>query len=220
MSREQTYTAIILKKQAYGEADEIVTFFTREAGKMRALAKSVKLPKARLQNALQSPFVVDLRLAGQGHLPKITAAEIKRSFPALRQRLVCAKHAFYAVELVLKFTPDGQKNEKLFCLLLDFLSFLEKRTDNIDSAAATFNAALAKFKAGFLSAVGLSALFHEDLIKQPKQLQECKGLEQADFENLPLLNTGSLGDLQKFLSDFIVYHLEREVKSEGFLNLM
>ena len=46
--REQHYSAIILKKQPYREGDEIITLFTKEGGKIRCLAKSVKSPKSKL----------------------------------------------------------------------------------------------------------------------------------------------------------------------------
>ena len=211
MSREANYQAIILKKQAYGEADEIITFFSREAGKVRALAKSVKLAKARLQNALQALFWVDLVLAGKGeHLPKIIFAEPRKTFSRLRHDLNSLKRAFYASELVLKFTPDGQRNEQLFDLLLDFLKYLEAEGTDLESA-------LAKFKAGFLSAVGLSATAHQTLESHTDQLNLALALEACSFTDLNLKTWSNIAPLQKFLSDFIVYHLEREVKSEAFL---
>ncbi|MBI3231986.1 MAG: DNA repair protein RecO [Candidatus Doudnabacteria bacterium] len=212
MSGNQKYTAIILKKQAFGEADEIITFFTRESGKVRGLAKSVKLSKSKLQNSLQCLFVVNLTLAGRGQLPKVIAAEVTESFFSLRLKLEVLKHAFYANELALKFTADGQKNEKLFDLLLGFLKFLETNGRNLELA-------LAKFKTDFLSASGWSASYHQGLARQPKHLDLCLSLENASFNEIGnRKNFGEVAALQKFLSEFIAYHLEREVKSEKFLN--
>ena len=211
MSRETKYTAIILKKQPLNEADEIITFFTREAGKIRALAKSVKLSKSKLQNALQSLFLVNLTLAGKGSLPKIIGVQPVKIFAELRQNSDCIMRAYYACELVLKFMPDGQKNLKLFEFLSDFLTHLNSADPNLDSA-------LAKFKAGFLSAIGLSPLFHQDLLNQPNNLKLCKRLESAHFNDLANQPTFlGLNDLQKFLSNFIVQHLERPVNSESFV---
>src|SRR5947208_3391870 len=70
MPRENTYQAMILKKQAYAEADEIITFFTFEHGKVRALAKSVKSPKSKLQQKLQALFLVQVTLS-HSKFPKI-----------------------------------------------------------------------------------------------------------------------------------------------------
>jgi DNA repair protein RecO len=207
MSREQTYTAIILKKQAFGEADEIVTFFTKEAGKVRGLAKSVKFSRAKLQNNLQSLFLVDLTLAESRQLPKIIGVAAVEHFPFMRSNMDLINHALYATELVLKFTADEQKNEKLFNLLLEFLRHLENNNRYLDLA-------LAKFKTQFLSAVGFSVIYNENLEQQQKE--KCLALEAAAFSELNS-SLGDLGGLQKLLSNFITFHLEREVKSERFL---
>ena len=156
MSREINYQAIILKKQPFNEADEIITFFSKEAGKVRGLAKSVKLSKSKLQNSLQALFLVNLGLVGGGLLPKIISAEPKKTFFKLRHNLNLIKYAFYASEVVLKFTPDTQKNEKLFELLLNFL-------DHLENSGLELEFALAKFKAEFLTATGFEVSFHPDL---------------------------------------------------------
>ncbi len=210
MPREQTYTAIILKKQPFGEADEIITFFTRESGKLRGLAKSVKLSKSKLQNSLQSLFVVQISLAGKGHLPKIIFAEPQKVFSGLREDLEALKYAFYASELVLKFTPDAQKDEGLFGLLVGFLEFLELFPESRE-------AALAKLKVDFLQLEGFSAAGHRDLAKRPDLLKLCQKLETTAFNDLSALDLKGLRALQEFLSEFIVYNLERQLKSERFL---
>lgn len=210
MPREQSHTAIILKKQPFGEADEIITFFTRESGKLRGLAKSVKLAKSKLQNSLQSLFVVQISLAGKGHLPQIIAAEPQKVFSGLRQDLEALKGAFYAAELVLKFTPDAQKDEGLFDLLAGFLEFL-------DSHPSSREAGLAKLKIDFLQLEGFSAASHRDLAQKPDLLKLCQKLEVTGFNELPALDLKGLTPLQEFLSEFIVYNLERQLKSERFL---
>src|SRR3989344_3680734 len=208
MSREHKYQAIILKKQPFNEGDEIITFFSLENGKIRGLAKSVKLAKSRLQHALQTLFLVNIRLTASQGMPKIISAEVVKSFSGIRENLPAAAGAFYAIELLLKFTADEQKNEKLFNLLLDFLSFLS------DYPAEDSGLALVKFKTELLSAVGLSVIFHDDLAKQADKLRQCQILEQTAYKNLASLkNFGEINLLQEFLSNFIVFHLERQVNS-------
>ena len=215
MSREQNYTAVILKKQPFGEADEIVTLYTQELGKLRVLAKSSKAAASKLQHALQSLFLIDARVAGSKDFPKIIGAEIKNSFPGIRQNLTAAKYAFYGVELVLKFSPDEQKNQSLFELLKDFLSFLDTALDN----AELLGRGLLKFKICFLDVMGLS-------LPQEQVVKETDRSIFVELGNLPFfklskleVKSGELGNLQRQLSDFIRYELEREVKSEGFLDL-
>lgn len=240
MSRETKYRAIILKKQPFLEGDEIITVFTKQVGKVRLLAKSIKLAKSKLQNSLQTVFLVDLIVAASGRgLPKIISAVVVDPYANLRTDLRAAKYAFYALELVLKFTADEHKNEQLLELLLNFLQFLNhSRT----ASPKLLNAALAKFKIDFLKAVG-HGLFYEPQCQQKTSVgfsfsrggfyatagssfeQVSKetfvqflALSQANFHKLPELSLGHLSVLQRLLSRFIEYHLEREIKSERYLD--
>ncbi len=92
--KETNYTAIVLKKQLFNEADEIITFYTLEAGKVRALAKSIKLSKSKLQNALQSCYEVKLELAGKKNLKTIIGASVINPHSGLRENLDKLKREF------------------------------------------------------------------------------------------------------------------------------
>lgn len=214
MSREQKYTAIILKKQPFGESDEIVTFYTEEGGKVRGLAKSVKSSKSKLQQRLQSLFLVELTLTGL-KLPKIITAEPVEVFAGLRENLAALKRAFYGVELVLKFTPDEEKNQPLFELLKSFLEYL-----NTDRTEEELDTGLLKFKTGILSILGFNFSYSQQADKLLPQLKQVlTELPKADFKNLkPVeLNPAALLELSNLLSGFIEYQLERKVKSERYL---
>jgi len=233
MSRENRYTAIILKKIPFNEGDEIITFFSLEQGKIRALAKSVKLQKSKLQARLQGLFLVDVTLT-TGGLPKIISVEVEETFQSLRENLPAMKLAFYAIELVLKFTPDEQKNEKLFQLLVHFLNFL-----NSDQNQEILNLGLAKFKMEILNVLGLSiaddtssaeVFFSparggfsgkksaEGLTVSKVAYQAFLDLKTLDFMGLSTFNNSiGIHELQNFLSGFIEYQLERKVKSEKYL---
>jgi DNA repair protein RecO len=238
MPRETKYHAIILKKQPLGEADELITAFSKEAGKLRFLAKSVKLAKSKLQYALQNLFLINLRLAG-AKLPIVTGAEIVETFFRIRTHLPAAKLALYATELMVRFTADEHKNAKLFQILLNFLRFL-----NAQKQQRFFSLGLAKFKIAFLEAVGLKIHFgpylwlKENLVFSNKKggftagraadgirvssgiLEAFSAINAATFNDLSALaHLKNLRELQGLLSGFIEYQLEREVKSEKFLDL-
>ena len=116
--------------------------------------------------------------------------------------------AFYAVELVLKFTADEQKNEPLFNVLCDFLQFLDEQT-----SSDILNLGLAKFKIGILEVSGLGMQNHKsDLFLK---------LKNTSFNQLKVLaKTPRIMPLQESLSQFIEYQLERRVKSESYLNMV
>jgi DNA repair protein RecO (recombination protein O) len=234
MSRETKCRAIILKKQPFNEGDEIITFYTLELGKVRCLAKSVKSPKSKLQQKLQSLFIVDLSFT-HGRLPKIISVETVKVFRRMRENLESLKRAFYAQELVLKFTPDGQKNEQLFVLLENFLEFLDAKSEE-----KFLDLGLLKFKLEILQVLGLgvkssagdnqpiffsaskggfSRQSSADNLKVPPEVYglflELKDLGFTDLDKVK--NIGGEKDLQNLLSQFIEYQLERKVKSEKYL---
>lgn len=247
MSKEIIHSAIVLKKQPFGEADEIVTFFTEEAGKVRCLAKSVKFQKSRLQHSLQACFFVRAVMT-KSRLPKLIGAEVKNSFPGIRENLEAAKAAFYALEAVLKGTPDEQKNEHLFFVLKEFFIFLDLR----GSDRQLTDAGLAKFKLEFLSALGFAVRLPENAAAGGAEKQEwgfsfskggfvplpeaedrsaggaqalslCRALSETAFYGLagglgpPDGLSAAAGPLNTLLSRFINYQLEREMRSEKYL---
>ncbi len=215
MAREQIYHSLILKKQPYREADEIITLYTLELGKLRVLARSLKAAKSKLQQSLQSLFLVDVRTAGSRDFPQVIGAEVVQSFAGIRENLQAAKYAFYACELALKFSPDEQKNEPLYFLLRDFFGFLDGCGPNEDLMAP----GLAKFKLGLLEAVGLAVPIAGLPSGDLKLL--FMELQQKPFANLIFLpqTLPGMPVLQKYLSQFILKELEREVKSESLMGI-
>ncbi|HYV33319.1 MAG TPA: DNA repair protein RecO [Candidatus Limnocylindria bacterium] len=204
MSRETKLTAIILKKQPFKEGDEIITLFTKEQGKVRVLAKSVKSAKSKLQQKLQALFLVEM-IVTTGEFPKIIGVEALQVYHHLRENLQAMKMAFYAIELVLKITVDEQPNENLFNSLKNFLEFLDA-----EKQQEILNLGLAKFKIEILEVSGLGM--------QSQKNELFLKLKQTDFTGLQNINPVGLKELQDSLSQFIEYQLERKVKSERYLN--
>lgn len=235
MSRETQYTGVILKKQPLGDTDELITLFTKEQGKVRVLAKSVKSTKSKLQQKLQALFFVEIRVT-TGDLPKVIGVETIKTYSTLRENLQGLKHAFYALEFVLKFSADEQKNEKLFVIFESFLEFL-----NSCPAPATLDLGLLKFKLSALETVGFAVHYPKEEMLEPQLffspetggfslnrsggaidietyqlfllLKDSRLTELSEIKFNPLVS----GRLQILLSNFIEYQLERKLKSETFL---
>jgi DNA repair protein RecO (recombination protein O) len=231
MSRETNYTAIILKKQPFGETDELITFYTQEAGKLRALAKGVKATTSKLAYVLQPLSVMRITTAGRGHLQKIIHATSIRLFRAVHSQTERV-HAWYvAAELCLKATPDEQKNEELFALCLDFLEFLETTPPQpLVQACGSV-----KFKLLALTHLGLSPRLplgeyvyvfsnHAGGFARPPAASDARPVSpetcrlsrvlfDMPFSKLPQVLADPT-ELQELLTSFISYQLERELKSE------
>jgi DNA repair protein RecO (recombination protein O) len=117
---------IVLKTIKLGEADRIVTIFTRHHGKVRAVAKGVRKTKSRFGARLEPYTQVDLMLyRGRKELDTITGADIISSFKTLKTGYVGLTAAAALAELVEKITPDRERAFSVYTLLLDALRSLE-----------------------------------------------------------------------------------------------
>jgi DNA repair protein RecO (recombination protein O) len=121
--------AIVLRTTAYGDSDQIVTFFTREYGKIKGIAKGARRSRKRFVNALE-PFCcseINFSRRNPEHLDFIDACDVFSHFPDIRNNLEKTLIASYMIELIDQFTPEHKKSETSFNLLYDFLVLLEKK---------------------------------------------------------------------------------------------
>lgn len=124
---------IVLKTIKLGEADRIVTVFTRLNGKVRAVAKGIRKTKSRFGGRLEPFSRVDLMLyKGKGSLDTITSADILMSFDEIRADYDRLTAGAAVVELVEKITEERERSFPTYALLLAGLEALaSERADNV-----------------------------------------------------------------------------------------
>ena len=79
--------ALILKHFPMGEADLIVTAYTRERGKLRVVAKGARRSNSRLVGHLEPLTQVKLSLAKGRSLDYVTQAQVIGNFTPLKDGL-------------------------------------------------------------------------------------------------------------------------------------
>ena len=122
--------AIVLRHADWGEADRLVTLFTREQGKLRAVAKGARKITSRKAGHLEPFTHVKLQLARGRSLFIVTQADTIDAFLSLRETLVMTGTASYVVELLDRFVyEDEGANPTLFRLLSDTLKRLSTGED-------------------------------------------------------------------------------------------
>jgi DNA repair protein RecO (recombination protein O) len=118
--------AIVLKHSDFGEADRLLTLYTRELGKVRAIAKGARKTRSR-QGGHVEPFIqVRLQLARGRNLFIVTQAEAINNHAFLAEDLVRLGYASYIVELLERFSVDEDENRALYRLLRDTLGRIER----------------------------------------------------------------------------------------------
>jgi len=122
--------AVVLRHSDWGEADRILTLYTRERGKVRAIAKGARKIRSRKAGHLEPFTRVTLQLAKGRDLLIVTQADTLDAYLPLGENLVKAGYASYAVELLDRFIyEDESKNDNIFRLLTDILTRIATEPD-------------------------------------------------------------------------------------------
>lgn len=121
MGRTYKTEGIILKRTNYGEADRILTIYTKHYGKIRVLAKGVRRITSRRGGNVELFNQAVIFLSQGKNLDSLQEAQVVNSFKSWRNDLKKVVVAYYFCELVDKLTPEGQANPKVFQLLSRFL---------------------------------------------------------------------------------------------------
>jgi len=121
--------AVVLRHSDFGEADRLLTLYTRELGKVRGIAKGARKVLSRKAGHLEPFTRVNMLLARGRSFYIVTQAETVDAHLALREDLIAIGYASYVVELLDRFTYDGDENRALYRLLADTLRRLNRAPD-------------------------------------------------------------------------------------------
>ncbi|MFZ5879965.1 MAG: DNA repair protein RecO [Chloroflexota bacterium] len=122
--------AVVLRHSDWGEADRLLTLYTREQGKLRALAKGARKINSRKAGHLEPFTRVKLQLARGRDLLIVTQAEMIEAYPPLREDLGRMGQASYVIELLDRFVPNEEiAVPSLYRLLTETLSRLAVEAD-------------------------------------------------------------------------------------------
>jgi len=122
--------SLVLRHSDWGEADRLLVLYTREHGKLRAIAKGARKVTSRKAGHLEPFTHVTLQLAKGRDFLIVTQAETINAFLRLHDDLMKTGYAAYIVELLDRFTYDEEgANPALFRLLIESLDRIEKVED-------------------------------------------------------------------------------------------
>jgi len=107
---------IILKRVNIGEADKILTVFTRERGKIVCLAKGIRKICSRRAPALEPFNKISAQMVKGKNIDLVAEVEVIKSFPDVKKNLFQVGWAYYIAELVDKLTAQEQENLPIYQL--------------------------------------------------------------------------------------------------------
>jgi DNA repair protein RecO (recombination protein O) len=111
--------AIIMRLKDLGESDLLVTFFTRDQGRLKGIAKAAKRSRRRFPNCLDMLCLTHMEYERKrkGSLYFLHSCKLLHSFPKLRSDYTVLSLASYMVELTEILFPLGVAEARMFDLL-------------------------------------------------------------------------------------------------------
>ncbi|MGH2448484.1 MAG: DNA repair protein RecO [Chloroflexota bacterium] len=129
--------ALVLKASDFGEADRLLTLFTPDKGKLRAIAKGVRKLASRKSGHLDLFMRSTVLIASGRSLDIVTQAELLETFLPIRSDLRRLAHSHYVAELVDKLAGEHNPNQALYAKTLVTLRRLAV-SDELDLVTRAF----------------------------------------------------------------------------------
>ena len=122
-----TSAAVVIGSFPLGESDRVVTFFSREFGRVRGVARAARRLKSRFGGALELFTLGQLVFfdTGRSELVRIDHFDVTRPFARLRERLETLGEAAWVVEVVARTTGERDRQPALWGLLVRTLGAME-----------------------------------------------------------------------------------------------
>jgi DNA repair protein RecO (recombination protein O) len=120
-------SAIVLRSRIYGESDKIVTFLTRDLGKVAAIAKGALRSRRRFIASLE-PFThirLGLRLRPQAELGFVESADIVRAPRNVTRDLDRYAYSTYILEVIDCMVEGREAEPAIFDLTEEMLQTID-----------------------------------------------------------------------------------------------
>jgi len=129
--------ALVLRTYPLKEADLVVSFFTRDQGRLRGVARRARRPKSAFGSGLERLSYVRMAYFQREtrELVNLDSCELIRSQFGLASEYWASVALDYFVEVAEQLLPAAEPNEKFFRLLLAVLEYLRPACGS-ESAAA------------------------------------------------------------------------------------
>jgi DNA repair protein RecO (recombination protein O) len=127
MPPPKTYRAegLVLKNISFGEADLLVTLYSRESGKLRALAKGARRSSSKMVGHFEPLTVTRLSLVRGRSLDILNQVEVTENFSRLKGDLTTLARGLYVAELIDGFGSEGVSNRQLYDLAIETLAAIQ-----------------------------------------------------------------------------------------------
>ncbi|NIP32711.1 DNA repair protein RecO [Candidatus Saccharibacteria bacterium] len=117
--------SIVLKKEPWREYDRLYTLYTREAGKLQAIAKGSRRSLSRMAAHLEPFLITDVMIARGRQIDKLAGSEQVKNYKNLDQSVEKVALLSYCFELLDELTSYAQPDRRIFELACELLEISE-----------------------------------------------------------------------------------------------
>jgi len=136
--------AIVLKTADLGEADRLLTIYTKEFGKIQVVARGIKKLESKLRYHLESLSYILLILVHGKNLKIVKDAALKDQFLSMRKDLEKIKIAYKITDLIDELIVGEEKDEDIWFLILKTIQAINGNEISVDIALQEFQDNLLK----------------------------------------------------------------------------
>jgi DNA repair protein RecO (recombination protein O) len=111
--------ALLLKEEARGEGDVLLTFFSEDFGKLEILARSLRKIKSKLRADLELFSLIQLEYIQGRHYKTLTDAEKIKSCQGLKKSPAKLIIAFHISRTIDSLVENQEEDERIWQLLLE-----------------------------------------------------------------------------------------------------
>ena len=151
------YQGIVIKKTDTGEHNQLVTLYTKEFGKVTAVAKSLKKNTSKQAGHLDILNLANFIFVSGKNYPIITSAQSLETFNGIKASLAKSFLAFFFLEALDNLVYENDKDPALW----DFLNSKLEELDKLETLNGNFNLFFSGLKDGLSGVLGYPGNFGE-----------------------------------------------------------
>lgn len=235
---------IIIREVNTGDADKIVTIFSKNLGKITGSAKGARRPKSKFVAGGQLLCYSDFVLYKGKDLYSINSCEVIEPFYEIRNDIIKLTYAAHVLDIIADIIQENQPATKVLQLLLNTMHMLSKTEKNPELVIRIFEIRLMAILGYAPNVRGCMECGNEDMSKAFFSFKKCgilceackmqdklsydissgtyKALNHIIFSKLTELYSFNLSDnvlheLGKITKRYIKDRLERDFTKLDFL---
>jgi len=207
----------VLRTYPFRESDLIVSFFTRDQGKLRGVARRARKPKSSYGSGLERLSLVNLSYSQKEtrELVNLNSCDLLQSQFDLLTDFDSSVALDYIAEVCDHLLPPHEPNERFFRLLAAILDYMHERAPGAIWTAITYFSLWATRLSGFLPDLGT----YPDRDLTPASRDLACAMLRTHIAELPARpwNKDTALDLRRFLIRLMEEHVERRFHTPALL---